>query len=350
MKNYFLFFSALFSLFNNISSFHTEVIPYQSIAIDTILKERISIRAILVDNDKLWYAGDDNHFGYYSIKTGELIKKQIQNDSGKLEFRSIAQTKEALFVANIWSPAFIFKINKLDLSWEKVYTETHKNAFYDSMNFWNNKEGIAIGDPTENCLSILVTRNAGRSWEKINCNELPKMAEGEAAFAASNTNICIKGSKTWIVSGGVKSRVFFSPDKGVTWQVTETPIVQGKAMTGIFTSDFYNDQLGFVAGGNYEVPEQNFQNKAITTDGGKTWQLIAENTGFGYASCIQFVPKSNGKQLVAVGATGLHYSADGGKSWKILSEDKTLFTIRFVDEKTAFAAGKDKIIRIRFKK
>ncbi len=62
------------------------------------------------------------------------------------------------------------------------------------------------------------------------------------------------------------------------------------------------------------------------------------------------MPKSKGKQLVAVGLNGLHYSADGGKSWKQLLTDKTLYTIRFLDENTAFAAGKDKIIRIEFKK
>jgi hypothetical protein len=42
---------------------------------------------------------------------------------------------------------------------------------------------------------------------------------------------------------------------------------------------------GFVAGGDYEALNQNFGNKARTADGGKTWELIAENQGFGYASC-----------------------------------------------------------------
>ncbi|MEO0046488.1 MAG: hypothetical protein RL705_1679, partial [Bacteroidota bacterium] len=77
---------------------------------------------------------------------------------------------------------------------------------------------------------------------------------------------------------------------------------------------------------------------------------IGENTGFGYASCVQFVPKSNGKGIVSVGASGLQYSADGGHTWKQFSTDPTLYTIRFLDKDTAFAAGKDKIIKIEFKK
>ena len=146
------------------------------------------------------------------------------------------------------------------------------------------------------------------------------------AFAASNTNIIIKGNNTWLVSGGKKTRVFYSSDKGITWKVYETPIVQGEAMTGIFTADFYNDKIGFVAGGNYEKPNQNFQNKALTIDGGKTWKLVGENAGFGYASCVQFVPNSNGKELVAVGANGLFYSHDSGNSWTQFSKDATFYT------------------------
>ena len=127
-------------------------------------------------------------------------------------------------------------------------------------------------------------------------------------------------------------------------------MVQGEAMTGIFTADFYNEQIGFIAGGNYEKPMQNFQNKAITTDGGKTWNLVAENQAFGYASCVQFVPNSAGKELVTVGAQGMFYSADAGQTWQQLLSDPTLYTIRFLDSDTAYAAGKNKIIKIEFKK
>ena len=323
---------------------------FKSVYVDTVLNDKISIRALLVDKNKIWYSGDKSRVGYYDFKTLTHLQKTISNTDSKLEFRSIAQNSKSIFIVNIENPATIFKVNKADVSFQKVYTENNEKAFYDSMNFWNDKEGIAMGDPTEDCLSIVITRDGGKTWKKTACKSLLKVANGEAAFAASNTNICIKGTNTWIVSGGKKARVFYSPDKGNSWQVFETPIVQGQAMSGIFTTDFYNDRIGVIAGGNYEIPNQNFQNKAITFDGGKTWRLIAENSGFGYASCIQFVPKSNGKQLVAVGTSGLYYSADGGNKWKQFLTDKTLYTIRFFDQNTAFAAGKDKIIRIEFKK
>ena len=322
---------------------------FTSVKIDTILTDKISIRAITVSNNKVWYAADKNRVGFLSLTDANKMQRQLNKDSIKMEFRSIAQTTNSIFILNVGNPALMYKFSKDLIQKKLVYEEKNEKVFYDSMQFWNDNEGIAIGDPIENCFCIIVTRDGGTTWNKIPCEKLPKIVEGEAAFAASNTNIIIKGEKTWIVSGGKKSRVFFSPDKGNSWKVYETPIVQGEAMTGIFTADFYNDKIGFIAGGNYEKPNQNFQNKAITKDGGKTWKLIGENTGFGYASCIQFVPNGNGKQLVCVGSNGLFYSSDSGTSWKQFSSDTTLYTIRFINDTTAIAAGKDKIVKVLFK-
>lgn len=322
---------------------------FQSIQIDTLFQDKISIRAIQIDGNKIWYGADNGRYGFYNLKTKQKNEDQIIKNFIKLEFRSIAQTAKHIFILNVANPALLYRISKDGKETKVVYQENHEKVFYDSMQFWDDKEGIAMGDPIADCLNIITTLDGGNSWKKIPCDKLPKVADGEAAFAASNTNIVIKGDNTWIVSGGKKSRVFYSSDRGNSWNVYETPVVQGKSMTGIFTADFYDANNGFVAGGDYDNRNQNFSNKAITTDGGKTWKLTAENQGFGYASCVQYVPKSNGKELVTVGFSGIYYSSDSGVSWKQLSTDSTLNTIRFTDENTAIAAGQNKMIRINFK-
>ena len=319
-----------------------------TVTIDTLLQDKISIRALALDHDKVWYAADQSRFGFIDVKTNQ--KKEIKLPSEKnAEFRSIAQTEKYVFILNVGNPALLYKISKEDLSYELVYQENHEKVFYDSMQFWNDKEGIAIGDPIEGGFSVITTQNGGVSWQKISSDRLPHLEDGEAAFAASNTNIVIKGNATWIVSGGKKARVFHSSDKGKSWSVVETPIVQGKQMTGIFTADFYNSSVGFISGGNYEALNQNFDNKAVTHDGGKTWKLVAQNQGFGYASCVQYIPNSNGKGLISVGASGIYYSDDGGNSWNQWSTDSSLYTIRLLNDNIAIAAGKNKVIRIRFK-
>jgi photosystem II stability/assembly factor-like uncharacterized protein len=321
---------------------------FKSVTVDTVFSETISIRTLSFLNDKLYFAGNKSRVGFISVNA-EKSKTLVVTDSTLYEYRSLATNGKYIFALSIGNPAQLYRFSS-DLKQKVlVYEEKHEKVFYDSMQFWNEKEGIAIGDPTADCFSIIITRDGGQTWQKLSCEVLPKLADGEAAFAASNTNVVLKGNHAWVVSGGKKTRVFHSSDKGKTWEVFETPIVQGDAMTGIFTADFYNEQIGFIAGGNYEKPMQNFQNKAITNDGGKTWKLIAENQGFGYASCVQFVPNSGGKALVAVGAQGLFYSHDDGETWQHFLTDPTLYTIRFLDSDTAYAAGKDKIIAIEFK-
>jgi photosystem II stability/assembly factor-like uncharacterized protein len=228
-----------------------------------------------------------------------------------------------------------------------VYKESNKNVFYDSIDFWNDLEGIAIGDPTDDCLSIIITRDGGETWVKQSCEIAPYVFNGEAAFAASDTNISIIDNATWVATGGKKSNVFFSPDKGVSWVSYKTPIIQGTSSTGIYSIDFYDKSKGFAIGGDYTKPEANIQNKIRTVDGGKSWSIIANNKAPGYKSCIQFVPNTNGNSLVAVGINGIDYTNDFGLTWKHLS-DEGFYTIRFLNKNTAYAAGNGRVAKLSF--
>src|SRR5690606_19223130 len=111
---------------------------------------------------------------------------------------------------SIASPAVLYKIgyNGTEATnIEEVYKESGPEVFYDAMKFWNDEEGIAIGDPTNNCMSVIITRDGGNTWNKVSCENLPKVEKGEAAFAASNSNIAIFGDNAWVATGGKKSRV-----------------------------------------------------------------------------------------------------------------------------------------------
>jgi hypothetical protein len=55
---------------------------------------------------------------------------------------------------SIESPAILYKTGD-NGKMQMVYQENHPKSFYDSMDFWNDQEGIAIGDPTGECMSII---------------------------------------------------------------------------------------------------------------------------------------------------------------------------------------------------
>ena len=321
---------------------------FQKINVEILHEESISSRAILIDKNMLWYAGNNGKYGSINLINESKYHGYFIEDSLKPEFRSIAQTTKDIFILSVANPALLFKINKETKDLKLVYEENNEKVFYDSMQFLDDEFGIAMGDPIDNCLNIITTNDGGENWRKIPCNKLPNVIDGEAAFAASNTNLILRGNSIFIVSGGIKSRVFVSKDKGNSWNVYNTPIIQGNAMTGIFTADFYDENIGVIAGGNYEDQNDNSFNKAITIDGGKTWKLIAQNEGFGYASCIQFVPNKKGNELVCVGGTGLHYSYDRGETWVKMLEDNDLLTLRFINDNSAIATGKNRIIKLNF--
>jgi photosystem II stability/assembly factor-like uncharacterized protein len=322
---------------------------FSKVEIETILEDSLlSIRAIeLLEDKSLAFAANNNSYGLYNINNGEWsISKQIY-DTLDLSFRAVAHTSIDFFMLSIANPSLLYKTGN-NGKIEIVYKEENEKTFYDSMDFWNDQEGIAIGDPTEDCMSIIITRDGGNTWTKLSCDDLPKAKEGEAAFAASDTNIAIVGDNTWVVTGGKTSRVLYSSDKGKTWEVFETPIVQGLETTGMYSIDFYDELNGFAIGGDYTKPDDNLANKIITNDGGKTWEVVANGQNPGYRSCVQYLPNRAGKELVAIGFKGIDYSNDSGYTWKHLS-DEGFYTIRFLNDSVAYAAGKGRISKLTFR-
>lgn len=339
--------SVLFFLFYVLISCKTEkqYTPrtINSVTITEMKQDSTSIRAILaIDANKLTYAGSIG-----DITTTEdggktwSTQKLKYNDSIIPHFRSIAQNNNDIFVLSVANPALLYK--KSQEEFQLVYIEKNEKVFYDSMKFFaDGKHGIAVGDPTEDCPSIILTSDGGNTWTKLPCSQLPTFEEGEAFFAASNTNISIVNNAVWIGSGGTKARILKSTDFGNTWEIFDTPIVQGDGPQGIYSIDFYDENHGIAIGGNYSKPEDNLANKAVTSDGGKTWTLVANNQNPNYKSCVQYVPNTNGKEVFAVGKTGVSFSNDGGHTWTDVSKDG-YYAIQFVDSNTAWLSGHEKI-------
>lgn len=319
---------------------------FTTVNITTFYEDSVSIRAIEVWNNTLAFAGNNGVFGAYDIAKEKLLVQTQQYDSILPEFRAVAHTENDFFMLSVANPALLYKTGDAG-KMELVYTEEGEKVFYDAMTFFDDDNGIAVGDPTTDCASIIITRDGGNSWNKIACDKLPKLLEGEAFFAASNTNIAVFGSHAWIASGGERSAILHTSDMGETWELIETPFIHG-GTSGIFSIAFYDDLNGFAVGGDFANPEGDVYNKAITNDGGKTWKIVADNEGVYYKSCVQYVPNGNANELVAVGKNGIVYSNNAGKKWKQLS-DEGFYTIRFVNDSIAFAAGHMKIAKLHFK-
>lgn len=307
----------------------------------------ISIRAIeVVEENTLWFAGSNGRYG--RIINDKIEIDSISHKGSFPQFRSIAFNGTFVFLLSIENPALLYKIDprKPLGQYELVYSENNPKVFYDSLSFFDQNNGIAMGDPTETCLSVIRTANGGNTWTKLSCEEFPKVEDGEAAFAASNTNIAVFNNKVWMVSGGTKARVFRSDNYGSSWKVAETPLVQGGKMTGIFTVDFYDENNGIIMGGDWEDKKNGKASKAVTKDGGLTWALTAQNSLPGYISCVQYLPGEAAKKILAVSTEGIFFSKDSGTSWKKISK-KGYYSLRLIDNKSAWASAHEEITKIK---
>ncbi len=319
-----------------------------SIEISRILEDSISIRAIDFKNKKYWFAGSNGKYGHINDLTDSVTMHQIEIKNN-LEFRSLATTENYTYILTAGNPALIYKIPHKNGVPQLVYSEKGESVFYDSMKFWNDNEGIALGDPQNTCFSIIKTIDGGETWEKLKCEAMPEALPGEAAFAASNSNLKIYKNYVWFVTGGKHSRVFHSENKGQNWKVYNTPIISGQQMTGIYAIDFYDENLGTIIGGDWNNKNFKKNNIAITTDGGIKWQLLSNETGPGYCSDIIFVPETKGQELLAVGSPGIWWSGNQGKNWKKLS-DEGFYTVEMISSNEGVLAGHHKVSRFKIKR
>ena len=271
----------------------------------------------VVDKNVIWASGTGGTF----IKTTDGGKTWTVGkvpDAEKLDFRDVeafdANTAYLLSIGN-GENSRIYKTTDGGKTWKLQFKNTNEKAFFDALAFWDKARGIAMSDPVGGSYYLLHTDD-GEKWE-VKSSFLPKAKEGEAAFAASGTCLVTNGkSDVFLVSGGQDARVFRSGNRGLTWSVSDTPIVKGTAGSGIFSIAMLNERQGVIVGGNYEKPNEINNNLAFTSDGGASWNPAKGLNG--YRSGVTFVDK---KTIIAVGSSGSDISTDGGKSWRNLDKE-----------------------------
>ncbi len=290
----------------------TSKAQWQKQAVDTTA----NLRGLSVVSEKvIWVSGT----GGTVIKTidgGANWTVMTVPSAEKLDFRDI----EA-FDANI---AYILSIGNGESSriyktidggkmWNLQFKNTNEKAFFDAIACWDKSNCIAMSDPIDHKFVLINTSDGGANWKLMDTSKMPATKDGEAAFAASGTCLITQGrNNVFLVSGGNDARVFRSNDRGKTWFVADTPIVDGTVGSGIFSIAMRNAVNGVIVGGNYEKPKEGAKTVAYTNDGGRTWKLGADL--FGYRSAIAYLSP---KVMIAVGPSGANYTASGGRHWQL---------------------------------
>lgn len=300
------------------------------------------------DADNIWFSAGNGRVGVLQAGIPKLAS--VRYNETTLKFKSLSVQDEVAYFLHPTHPALVYKLdydNEEAKSIESVYVDEDASVFFNMLAFWDAEKGILVGEREgSECLEIILTMDGGNTWKKVDCSDLPSLVEGEVLFASSNSNVSVAGSNIWIATGGKKARVFHSPDYGKTWEVYNTPFIQGNGGMGIFSIDFLDEKHGVAIGGKWSDKKFNAGNKAYTKDGGKTWKLFANDAYPALQKQVSFVPNSSKTSIVAVGDDGISYTSDA-KEWIKLS-DKRLEHIYFVSKTVAYASENGTLYRLTF--
>jgi photosystem II stability/assembly factor-like uncharacterized protein len=279
-----------------------------------------SFRGLSVVNEKVVWASGTGGTVIKTADGGKTWKVMTVPDAEKLDFRDVdAVSETAAFVLSIGpGPASrIYRTDDAGAHWALQFTNDDPKAFFDAMAFWDAQHGLAMSDSVDGRFVILTTSDGGTTWTRVAPAGLPPALPNEGGFAGSGTNIAVQpGARAWIGTGAAaNSRMLVTDDGGRHWRVVDTPVASSPS-SGIFSVAFRDAQHGLTVGGDYRHESDAIDNAAATSDGGRSWRLVAGMGGF--RSVVAFVPRSK-SSWIAVGPSGADWSDDDGRTWSAIA-------------------------------
>jgi hypothetical protein len=310
-------------------------------------KKGVSIRGLAVPDEKvIWASGSKGSVALSKDGGFSFNWMQVAGYETR-DFRAIHawNDHEAVIVA-VSAPAIILKTMDGGITWKKVYENQDTSMFLDAIAFKNANEGFVIGDPINDTIFLLKTHDGGTHWERVKPNYWKsKVAEGEAFFASSNSNLALFNSHLFFVSGGIKSRLWMDG------KALDIPIIQGSKSTGANTIAVSPNHNTIVIGGGdfeksneinnnfvklkrFKIPNTTYKHKSPNH---YFWEIDNNiNNLNGYKSSLVFIQNN---LLIACGTSGVEVSKNKGKIWEMVSKESFHVVKPIPNTRSAILAG-----------
>lgn len=316
-------------------------------------KKGISIRGLSIPNENIiWASGSKGNIAFSNDGGKHFNWKQIDGYENR-DFRSIyAWNDKEVIVAAISAPAVVLKTTDGGATWYKVYENKDTSMFLDAIYFKNELEGTLVGDPLNQFLFVLKTKDKGAHWEQVDSGYFKtSVRQGEAFFASSNSSIAHFNNDDFLITGGLSSRLW------VNGQAIEMPIVQGTKSTGANSIAIApNGSRILIVGGDFTKKEQSENNivgfdhylydqrketsfHKLKDKKQDNW-VINHKIGnpHGYKSSVCFI---SNKIIITGGTSGVDISFNKGKTWHYLSNESFHVVQKQPGKLAAFLAGVD---------
>ena len=324
---------------------------------------KTSIRGMsVVNNNVVWVSGSGGSVGK-SLDGGKTWNWITVTGYEKSDFRDIeAFDDKTALIMGITQPAVILKTKDGGMSWRKVFEDTAKAAFFDAMAFeveGKDTTGMLIGDPIKKIqyVALAFTENEYLEWKTPEMNDpdmydtsynnnnlhLASVAQGEAFFASSGTNIGLTNFVEmvpilgFVVSGGKKTSLMHYPI-GHKYPI---PMLSGKTSTGANSIAILKEKnKGVIVGGDFANDTLREGNMVLFNYNEKNFEPIfvkPTTLPHGYRSCVIYIDENN---LITCGTSGVDISKDGGMNWELISKESFHVVQKAKNGNAVYLAGK----------
>lgn len=284
-----------------------------------------SLFGVFPVSDKIVWASGSKGVVLRTLDGGTTWERKTMPSGDSLQFRDIhargADSAWALSIGNGAASRIYFTSNG-GASWREQFRNADSAAFYDCITMLDAKVGIVFGDAAHGQTQILRTTNGGNTWALLPASQVPAPLDGEGAYAASGRCVVSSGDKhVFIATGGPGSRLFTSDDAGEHWTVRATPFVHTKS-AGTSGLDFRDTKNGIGVAGDMTNLKNDTSSAAVavTTDGGKSWELRTRPPLPGSLTGAAWVTGAGKETAIALGFGGAFSTRDGGRTWTVLSD------------------------------
>ncbi|NRA13760.1 MAG: T9SS type A sorting domain-containing protein, partial [Crocinitomicaceae bacterium] len=212
----------------------------------------------------------------------------------------------------------IWKTTNGGTSWTRQNTATFNNAasFTNVVHFWDANVGFCQGDPINGEFELYTTTNGGTTWSQVPGGSIPNPTNGNE-FGYTR-QIDVIGDHVWFSTS--LGRIYHSANKGLTWNVFNTPVADfGGAVTAGTSANFS------FSSANDGLIIDNSGTVYRTTNGGTNWSTVT-TTGSVFTNGLCFIEGTNTAFCTgaATGVSGSSYSTDGGTTWNIIDTEQHL--------------------------
>lgn len=201
----------------------------------------------------------------------------------------------------------VWKTEDAGVTWTKI-TSTHftsSASFPNVLKFYDNGQGIVIGDPIADGWEIYLTSDAGVTFTRLNTANIPVPQANETGYLAQMESL---GNSLWFTTN--KGRIFHSVNRGANWIAYQSPV------SDFGGTEIYAD-ISF-SNANKGILQTNAGVIYSTANSGASWtQIAVSGAGNPFGDNIAYIPGTS--SVVSVGSNpdfaGSSYSKDDGLTW-----------------------------------